>query len=126
MSLFKRINPWGGPDWRSFLARFQSEVLEPMQETNRETVRGIEITLRHFSRLCQPGRLADIDGATFQAFIAARRRESVRATTVNKELDNLRVVLSQAHEWGYLAERPIVPRIAEEKLAERHVPLDLK
>ncbi len=95
--------------WQEFVNEYESKVLAGLGASNRQ---GTMTALNNFARLAKPGRMASINTATVDGFIAARRSENVRGgkppspATVNCDLRYLRAVLRKAMKWGFISTVP--------------------
>jgi integrase len=103
--------------WSEFEDELETKVLAGMEPGTREVT---SVSLNHFTRIIQPGKLRNIDSRTIAQFVAKRRQEAkyrtddesaadcprVSAATVNRDLRVIRMALRKAHRWGYL---PTVP-----------------
>ncbi len=85
---------------------FMSEELEIMEgRVSQSSIKGLDLTLGHFRRICEPGCVADIKPKTIEAFLSQRLKE-VRPATANKDLRTLKASLSRAVKRGYLLKNP--------------------
>ena len=107
--------------WTEFRKEYDGIVLSQTSVRNRESTL---IALRHFERICKPGKVAAINTATIDRYKAKRatergqkRNSKVAPATINKELRHLRAVLGKAHDYKYLPEVPRINMLREpEKL----------
>jgi integrase len=53
--------------------------------------------------------LAELTGFQLEGWRTQRRRDGIQDTTINRDLDALRAVLSKAVEWGLIAVHPMRP-----------------
>lgn len=87
---------------------FLEEQYQPWAEANRKT--GAETVTRilaAFPTSILDRSLAELTGFQFEQWRSARRRANIRDTTINRDLDALRAVLSKAIAWGVLTEHPM-------------------
>ena len=85
---------------------YMSEELEIMKgRVSPSTIKGLDLTLGHFRRICEPGCVADIKPKTVEAFLSQRLKE-VRLATANKDLRTLKASLSRGVKRGYLLKNP--------------------
>ena len=96
---------FGGLKRLSFDA-FRQEELQLMRGRLADgTVDQIRIALMHFSRACEPGRMADIDLSMVEQFYAERLKE-VSEATANKDLRHLKASFNRAVRRGYMCSNP--------------------
>ena len=76
---------------RTSFDAFMSEELEVMEgRLSESSVRNMDVSLRHFGRICRPGCVADIKARAIEAFLPQRLRE-VRPATANKPSYQIRI-----------------------------------
>ena len=96
---------FGGLKRLSFDA-FRQEELQLMRGRLADgTVDQIRIALMHFSKACEPGRMADVDLSLVEQFYAHRLKE-VSEATANKDLRHLKASFNRAVRRGYMCSNP--------------------
>jgi integrase len=89
------------------------------------------VSLNHFGRLAEVGRLDSIKTQTIDRFIAKRSTEGGRKVdskispaTINKDLRHIKAALRVAAEWGHLAEMPKIRVVREPEKIPTYVTLE--
>jgi integrase len=89
------------------LSSFLSEVYEPWAKANIRTTKNTLGRLRANFPDLQGKKLADINAWLVEKWRAARLKAGAKATTVNRDLDDLRSALRKAVAWGLIEEHPL-------------------
>jgi integrase len=86
--------------------KFMAEEVEVMKgRLSDGSLTGLDLALRHFRRICEPGVLADIKPRAMEAFLAQRLQE-VRPATANKDLRTVKASFGRGVRRGYLRDNP--------------------
>jgi integrase len=89
---------------RTFLENQYQPWVEANRKTGGQTVTRV---LTAFPDTILNRGLAELTGFQLEQWRTQRRRDGIRDTTINRDLDALRAVLSKAVEWGLIAENPM-------------------
>lgn len=106
--------------WAAFIREFRQVELRKKSEVHATE---IEKTIARFEEVAKPETMAGIDTRCIDKFVMKRSQERGRKkgsklspATVNKDLRNLKLILSVAKDWKQI---PEVPRIKELKVPGR-------
>lgn len=91
---------------RTFLDAHYRPWAEANRKTGGQTVTRV-LTVFPDTLLNKP--LAELTGFHLEQWRTQRRRDGIRDTTINRDLDALRAVLSKAVEWGVITAHPMRP-----------------
>lgn len=92
------------------LATFLEGQYQPWAEANRKTgSQTVTRVLAVFPDALLKQPLADLTGFQLEQWRSARRKSGREDTTINRDLDALRAVLTKALEWGLITEHPMKP-----------------
>jgi integrase len=86
---------------------FLSEVYEPWAKANIRTTKNTLGRLRANFPDFQKKKLDDINAWVVEKWRATRLKAGAKATTVNRDLDDLRSALAKAVAWGLLEAHPL-------------------
>lgn len=90
------------------LRGFIEKEYQPWAEANRKTgAQTVMRVLRAFPDTVLDHPIAEVTGFHLEQWRTARRRADRRDTTINRDLDALRAILSRAVEWGIITEHPM-------------------
>ncbi|MDQ3347891.1 MAG: site-specific integrase [Acidobacteriota bacterium] len=90
------------------LRGFLTTQYQPWAEANRKTgAQTVTRILAAFPDALLNHPLAELTGFHLEQWRTSRRKADLKDTTVNRDLDALRAVLSKSVEWGLLAEHPM-------------------
>ncbi len=89
--------------WPEFRALYFANVIPGMAENTRLKLSSLFDT---FERLAHPNKLSDLSGQHISDFIAARRRRSIRDTTIRGDLGHLRSAFNWMIRHKLIAEVP--------------------
>jgi len=92
------------------LRDFLEDQYRPWAEANRKTgTQTVRRVLAVFPDAILNRSLPALTGFPLEQWRSARRRAGIRDTTINRDLDAIRAVLSKAVEWGLITEHPLRP-----------------
>ncbi len=102
-------DPFAGPPptFAEFAERWMREYVETRNRPSGQLEKRSRLN-NHILPAFGARRIDEIDQASIDSFIAAKRRAGLAPKTVNNILTVLRCALSSAHEWGILRS---VPRV---------------
>ena len=87
---------------------FLSNHYQPWADANRKTgALTVMRVLRAFPEALLDGSLAKVTAWQLEQWRTARRRAGISDSTINRDLDALRGVLTKAVEWGLLDDQPM-------------------
>lgn len=90
------------------LRGFLTTQYQPWAEANRKTgAQTVTRIIAAFPDALLNRPLADLNGFHLEQWRTARRNADLKDTTINRDLDALRAVLSRAVEWGVMTEHPM-------------------
>lgn len=89
---------------------FLDEQYQPWAVANRKTgAQTVSRILRAFPDTILNRSIAQLTAFQLETWRTARRRAKKRDSTINRDLDALRGVLTKAIDWGVIAEHPMRP-----------------
>jgi integrase len=89
------------------LRSFLDEVYEPWARANMRTPKGTLLRLRSNFTDFQNKKLGEINSWVAEKWRTHRRKAGAKATTVNRDLDDLRSALGKAVEWKLIDVHPL-------------------
>lgn len=93
--------------WEEFREKYESEVAAGLAENTQIRIAGILDSIEQHIR---PDRVRDITSQRLSNYVKKLRDEDYSDSTIQTHLAHLRAALGYAVEWGYLTDRPKLPR----------------
>jgi integrase len=86
---------------------FVNHIYSPWASTHLRTSKKVLERLRSNAKKFHAKQLSEISPEGFEQWRAQRLKAGRKRTTVNRDLDDVRGVLSKALEWGYIKQNPL-------------------
>lgn len=108
------------PKGRKLAPTFAAEAQRYLDQLHQGIGKGVDRKRQHLEGRLVPilggYRFAKVPDLAIHDFVASRRRDGAKDSTINRELATLSHLFRSAHKWGWISEgsAPSIPRLRED------------